>query len=343
VSTILILRRGGGPHLTVQDLGRPGYLDHGLSRGGAADPLALHEAAALLNQPVGFAAVEMAGSGGVFEVTENLRIALTGAPMHAHVDGRALAWNASHVLPRAAVLTIGGAREGVYGYLVPGGGIDTPLILGSRSAHRTAGVGRPLDTGMRLAIGTDDGAASANRQLDVLPRFAGGIVRAVPGLHFEMFSEADRARFEAGRFTRDTRGNRMGARFLPDGEGFAGATGLSVLSEVTLPGDIQVTGDGTPFVLLAECQTTGGYPRIGTVIPADLPKVAQAAPGTAIRFAFVSRDNALEAERAEAARRDALPSRTRRLAFRPEDIPDLLSQQLISGVTAGDDLERNRT
>ena len=336
----LIVRRGG-PQLTVQDLGRTGHLDHGLSRGGAADVLALHEGAALLGQPPGSAVVEMAGHGGVFEATEDLRIALTGAPMDAEMGGTALAWNASHVLPRGAVLAIGGAREGVFGYLHVGGGLETRALLGARSVHLAAGLGRPLETGDRLSVGAEDARGATGRQLDVPPRFAGGIIRAVAGLHFESFPEDARARFADMAFTRDARGNRMGARFLPEGEGFANASGLSVLSEITLPGDVQVTGDGAPVVLLAECQTTGGYPRIATVIPADLPRVAQTAPGKAIRFAFVSRQDALKAERAERASRAALASQTRNLVSGPGDVSDLLSQQLISGVTAGDDLEEN--
>lgn len=342
MSAGLIVRRGG-PHLTVQDLGRPGHLDHGLSRGGAADVLAQYEGAALLGQRPGCAAVEMAGHGGVFEATEDLTIALTGAPMDAEMGGTALSWNASHVLPRGAVLTIGRAREGVFGYLHVGGGLETLVLLGARSVHLAAGLGRPLETGDRISVGADDVRGATGRQLDVPSRFAGGIVRAVAGLHFESFPEDARAGFADAAFTRDARGNRMGARFLPEGEGFANASGLSVLSEITLPGDIQVTGDGAPVVLLAECQTTGGYPRIGTVIPADLPRVAQTAPGKVIRFAFVARQEALAAERDERARRAALASQTRRLVPGPGGMPDLLSQQLISGVTAGDDLEGNGT
>lgn len=131
----------------------------------------------------------------------------------------------------------------------------------------------------------------------------------------------------------------MGVRFLPSGPGFESNAGLSVLSEVIVPGDVQITGDGTPFVLLSECQTTGGYPRIGTVIPADLPRVAQAATGGILRFRFVGLDEAVAIERREAERRSKLTRSVMPLVRRPEDIPDLLSYQLVGGVTSGDDLE----
>ncbi len=117
----------------MQDLGRPGLLAKGLSRGGAADPLALAEGAALLGQRADFAAIEMTGMGGIFEAEgDSLRIALTGAPMQASIDGEPVAWNASHLLHRGQRLSIGAARKGTYGYLHVGGGIATEPFLGSR-------------------------------------------------------------------------------------------------------------------------------------------------------------------------------------------------------------------
>jgi len=327
-----------GPGVTVQDFGRPGYLACGLSRGGAADRLALHEGAALLGQSDDLAALEMAGMGGTFEATCDMRIALTGAPMRASIDGAPLAWNASHPLPAGARLTIGPATAGVYGYLHVGGGIATPDILGARSAHLAAGIGRALAAGDSLPVGEDRGS-DTGRLLDPDDRFSGGEVRVVAGYQTPMFPDEELARFEQTRFTRDARGNRMGVRLNPDGEGFAARAGLTVLSEAIVPGDIQVTGDGAPFVLMAECQTTGGYPRIGAVLPCDLPRVAQAAPGAHLRLRFVPPDAALAAERRAAEARATLRRRLGHLTRDPRDIRDLLSYQLISGVIAGNEEE----
>ncbi len=332
-----ILRRGG-PQLSIQDMGRSGALSQGLSRGGAADRLALVEGAALLGQPDTLAAIEMAGLGGEFEATAELRIALTGAPMRAEIDGVAVVWNASHLVPRGGRLKIGGVLDGNYGYLHVGGGFDTLDLLGSRSDHRAAGVGRPLDTGMTIPVGKDTGDEVGFR-LEPVARFGGGVLRIVPSLQTDLFPVSERDRFIATAFRRDARGNRMGAPLVSDGDRFGGDAGLSVLSEVVVPGDIQITGDGTPFVLLAECQTTGGYPRIGTVIPCDIPRAAQAGAGSEIRFVFVTMDEALAAERAAATERKALRSRRQRLVRRPQDIRDLLSYQLISGMTAGRDAD----
>ncbi|MGL4279131.1 MAG: biotin-dependent carboxyltransferase family protein, partial [Albidovulum sp.] len=155
----------------------------------------------------------------------------------------------------------------------------------------------------------------------------------LPTAQTGMFSPADRARFEATVFRRDTAGNRQGVR-LSGGEAFATEGQRSLLSEIVAPGDIQMTGEGVPYVLLAECQTMGGYPRIASVVPDDLPIVAQAAAGDSLRFRFVTLEEALADYR---ARRPGgtLKIATRRLLRDPREMADLLSYQLIGGVTDG--------
>ena len=104
-----------------------------------------------------------------------------------------------------------------------------------------------------------------------------------------------------------------------------------------MPGDIQMTGDGTPFVLLPECQTTGGYPRIGTVIPADLPRVVQAGPGVTLRFEVIDLPDAIEVHRRHIATLAKLPATIRPLLRDPAQMQDLLSYQLIGGVISAHD------
>ncbi len=339
MSRTLIVHRAG-PNLTIQDQGRPGNLAFGLSRGGAADQLAMAEGAALLGQDVTYSALEMAGMGGEFEATENMRFALTGARMPVSIDGVRIAWNASHLLEVGARLSIGAAEIGSYGYLHLGGGFQAPETLGAQSAHLAAGIGGVVPPGDQLSVGADGNGRQVGFKLAHDPRFSGGTVRLVPSLQTEFFDPKEIERFEATEFRRDTRGNRMGVRIVPEGPGFHTDTGLTVLSEVIVPGDVQITGDGTPFVLLSECQTTGGYPRIGSVLPADLPRVAQARAGDVIRFRFITLSEAVAVERNEAMRRKGLGGKVEPLVRNPHDVIDLLSYQLISGVTAGDDLER---
>lgn len=322
-----------GPAATVQDQGRPGLLDQGVSRGGAADLLALAEGAALLRQSPDRAALEMAGFGGTFEATGPMRIALTGAPMVAALDGAALAWNASHQMQAGQRLEIGAARRGVYGYLHVGGGIDTEPVLGARATHVAAGLGRAVTEGDLLPAGPD-GGNETGLTLDVEDRFSGGELRIVESFQSGLFPVDVRARFASTAFRRGSRANRMGVEMLSEGPGFAAAGQLNILSEVIVPGDVQMTGDGKPFVLLREAQTTGGYPRIGTVLPCDLPKVAQAQPGTQMWFRWVTLDEGLRLQLAYDKAVRGLPGACHPLLRDPRNIADLLSYQLISGAVS---------
>lgn len=322
-----------GPGLSLQDLGRPGFRAQGLTIGGAADPVALYEGAAILGQSANLAALEMAGSGGAFRVSVDMRIALTGAEMAANIDGDPLIWNASYLLPAGATLTIGGARNGSYGYLHVGGGFDTSPQMGSRSSHLSAGLGRALQAGDSLPLG-QDGTGQAGMTLTPVTRFGGGAVRVVASMQTASFSPDTRDRFTQTEFVRDARANRMGVRMDQPGEGFTTEGQLTIVSEVIVPGDIQITGDGAPFVLMYECQTTGGYPRIGTVIPCDLPRVAQAQTGAAIRFEFVEMAEAIALQTRFLAELKALPSKVTPLVRDPANIRDLLGYQLISGAVS---------
>lgn len=337
MSAALIVRRAG-PGVTVQDLGRAGYLAYGISRGGAADRLALAEGAALLGQDISCAALEMVGAGGEFEATADIRIALTGAPMRASVDGTTVAWSASHRLTAGSRLSIGPVTSGTYGYLHVGGGLATPEFLGSRSTHLSAGLGATVSAGDHLPCGVDPNPDETGLVLDAEPRFDGGTVRIVPGPQTPLFEDTAIGAFEATTFARDARSSRMAVRLSGDCPQLSSEAGLSVLSEVIMPGDIQITGDGTPFVLMSECQTTGGYPRIGSVLPSDLPRVAQTPAGTRLQFSFVTLEEAVNIEAKARAHIAGLRSRLRPLIRDPHSIRDLLSYQLISGVTAGEDL-----
>lgn len=320
-----------GPGVAVQDQGRPGFLADGLTRGGAADLRAVHEGAALLRQSPALAVLEMVGTGGSFEATQPMRIALTGAAMTATIDGANAVWNASHLVPAGAKLVIGPSRDGTYGYLHVGGGFDTEMLLGSRATHQSVGLGALVAKGQTLPVAADAGR-DVGMTLPRDPRFSGGDIRIVPSMQTEDFEQTIRARFEATEFRRDPRANRQGVRLDSDGEGFSNPKQLSIVSEVIVPGDIQVTGDGTPFVLMAECQTTGGYPRIGTVLPCDLPRVAQAPAGAALRFHFVDLAEGADIQARAVADLAKLGQTVTPLIRDPHTMQDLLSYQLIGGV-----------
>jgi 5-oxoprolinase (ATP-hydrolysing) subunit C len=333
---ITILR--AGPGVTVQDMGRPGWLAQGLSAGGAMDRLALFEGAALLGQSSDLAALEIGASFVRLLTDAPLRIALIGAPMRATCDGAALVWNASHAIAAGSIIEVT-ALVGGYGYLCIGGGIDTPVVLGSRSAHLAAGIGRSVLANDILLIYPDTGERSGLK-LALTDRCTATTLRFTRGPQTALFDADTLARFQTTQFIKDTRGNRMGQRLT--GGLFASADGLSILSEAVLPGDIQITGDGTPFVLLAESQTTGGYPRIGRILPCDIPAFVQLPIGSKFTLQYVDINIAQEIETSEARRRLTLASALSPLIRDPATIPDLLGYQLISGVTRGDELEEDK-
>ncbi|MBN2742065.1 MAG: biotin-dependent carboxyltransferase family protein [Rhodobacteraceae bacterium] len=334
-----ILIRKAGPGLSVQDLGRVGQTHIGLSRGGAADRLALYEAAALLGLSAPIAAIEMAAIGGDFEVTQPTRIALTGAAMRASIDSHPVVWSASHLLQPGQILRIGAAMRGVYGYLSFAGGIEIMPRLGSRATHLSAGLGAALTAGARLPLGADNALETGARVLHCDNRFEGGTLRYISGPQTELFDTVTRARFDQTRFTRSPSGNRQGVALDFEDTKFPAQAPDGLASDFIQEGDIQMTGAGHPFVLLAECQTIGGYPRIGTVLDCDIPKIAQAPAGAPLRFTHVT---LAEADRIAATQANLLQNLRRQttdLIRDPRMIPDLLAYQLISGVTAGRDLE----
>ncbi|KKL54604.1 hypothetical protein LCGC14_2263760 [marine sediment metagenome] len=155
-----------GPGSSVQDMGRRGYLAQGLSRGGAADRLALLEGAALLDQPTDCAALELTAAGAVLSFDAPTRIALTGAPMPARLGDQALVWNASHAVPAGGVLTLGPVQRGVFAYLHVGGGIDRDSFVAMRT-ERDASLKMPrliipsLQVNMRAGTVPVDEAGNA--------------------------------------------------------------------------------------------------------------------------------------------------------------------------------------
>ena len=331
MATLHLTRVAGGS--TVQDLGRPGYLAQGLSRGGAADRLALFEAAALLGQAPGLAALELTGPAAI-RFDAPVRVALTGAPMKATRTGETLAWTTSHAMGAGDELSLTPTGAGVWSYLSVGGGIDMDPVMGSRSAHLSAGIGQPLEAGATLPVGRDAGGETG-LTLDPERGDPKAPIRILPSTHTHLFDGETLTRFQNTAFRRSPRGNRQGVRLDHDGPPFATGAQLSLLSEIIVPGDIQMTGDGVPYLLGPECQSVGGYPRIGSVVPADMARAMQCPPRATMRFAMVTHEEALADHLSQERQLKRLKGRVRPRIRDPHDIPDLLRYQLIGGVTTG--------
>jgi 5-oxoprolinase (ATP-hydrolysing) subunit C len=318
---------------TVQDGGRSGWLRHGVPGSGALDRRALALANLLVGNRADAGALEMTLSGGTFAVRGGtVRIALAGADMSLAIDGAAAARERSHTLTPGAVVRIGAARNGARAYLAVAGGFAIAPLFGSVATHLRAGIGSgPLHAGMVLPV---SGAAPAGPEL----RFAGDWprtlrIRVVPGPQADHFAPSALATLGAAAFTVTARSDRMGLRLA--GPPLAHARGYDIVSDGIAPGSIQVPGDGQPIILLADRQTTGGYPKIATVISADLPELGQKRPGDIVRFAIVTLEDAVAARRALAAWFATLQRHVVPLAGALAS-EHLLAANLISGVTDGD-------
>lgn len=289
-SRLTVMR--AGPLTSIQDGGRFGMLRHGISASGPMDAGAFAEAGALAG----------GGSGGMEFTVAGLEIRLeqgryragfAGGGFTVKHNGLALGWPGHVVLKAGDVLAITPGQRGNYGYLRFGADIAVPSVMGSLATSSRAGLGglngRVLRAGDVVELtGKSAGTATDSVRPDPLT----GPIRVIWGLHADLFPQALRERFLATAFTVSWRLDRMGVR-LDDGAGvFAGAVALSLVSDAIVPGDIQILGDGTPIVLMRDHQPTGGYPRIATIISADLDRFAQLRPGSPVAFEPVTVEHA---------------------------------------------------
>ena len=330
VPLIEIIRATVG--LSIQDMGRTGTTAIGLSQGGAMDKLALIEASALLGKTHPSPAIEFMGVGGSLRVLCDMTIALTGGEMHAKVGDRLLQWNATHTLNAGEIMELSAPKSGVYGYLTPHAELAMPRVFDSQSSHVSAGVGHWLQTG-DIINGTPM-AFVRSMKIRAIDRLGGGTVRYLAGPQTDLFSDVDRERFHATPFRASHIANRRGVKIDFEGAPFTPQNAHSIVSDIIVTGDIQMTGDGEPYVLMSECHTMGGYPRIGTVVPADLPILAQAKAGTPIRFEQITLEQT-DMIMADPISATTLSTRLSTLVRDPTEISDLLSYQLISGAVTG--------
>jgi allophanate hydrolase len=332
-----------GLYATVQDLGRVGYQNIGVPVSGALDGFGLRLANALVGNPQGMAALEILASGLTLEVTaDSARLALVGTGASLGIRGenpRVVAAGQSVTVQRGYVVQIALGRQSACCYLAVEGGIAVPKILGSASTYARAALGglngRALQRGDVLPLVL--GCASERTELRAAappPAGADRPIRIVLGpqqKHFrkEAFATLLDAEF---RVSKDT--DRMGMRL--DGPLLRHRRGWDIVSDAIATGSIQVPGSGQPIVLLADHQTTGGYPKIATVISADLPRLGRCRPGDPLRFVSVELEAAeemcREAEREFAKLVGALEPAPSEIEL---DIESLYGANLISGVTAG--------
>lgn len=284
----------------VQDLGRRGYAHLGVPVAGAADAFSLRAANLLVGNPEDAAVLELTGGGARLRFEEPARIALTGGAAEITLDGAPQAMHQTLAVPAGAALEVGHMFGGWRIYLAVAGGIQVQQILGSASTDTLSGLGpAPLVQETKLAVGV--APEPAGFYLRAPSAYTREVrLRVLPGPQQDWFSSAARHGFVSGSYRVLPQSDRTGVR-LEGGEVERGRQGeLPSMGMVT--GAVQVPGNGQPIVLLPNHGATGGYPVIAVVVAADLAALAQLAPGDQLRFAPVSRDEAMDALRTQERR-----------------------------------------
>ncbi|HLZ01383.1 MAG TPA: biotin-dependent carboxyltransferase family protein [Bradyrhizobium sp.] len=299
-----------GPASSVQDRGRHGVQRYGLVPSGAMDSLALAAANALVGNDPSAACIEVGPFMASFTARDGaVRVALTGSPRGADVAGRAIAMNTSMAIADGETLTLGLAKGGAFSYLAIDGGIDGGATFGSRSVNQRAGLGSPYPRPLQVSDEFPAKAASGatDRQIE-LPDLSGPI-RVVLGPQDDEFSDEAKALFLDSEWKVSATSDRMGYRL--EGPAIKHLHGHNIVSDGTVNGSIQVPGNGAPIVLMPDRGTTGGYPKIATVISADFGRFAQTPAGIAFRFKAVSMQEAQAEAKKFAALLRGLPERLR--------------------------------
>ena len=284
-----LLVEDAGLLTTVQDTGRWGYQHFGVSVSGAMDLTAHRRANRLVGNPPAAATLEITLVGPVLRFETAMRIGVAGAAFELRLDACAVSTDTVLCAEAGQILAFGRRLAGARAYLAAAGGFAVPSVLGSRSTHLRSGMGglagRALRSGDRLAVGSSRGVPrrepAARKWGRRLPS-GGARVRVLPGPHAGLFDPAALRRLQSARYTIRPESDRMGYRL--DGAPIPGPEGLSLLSQGFPIGALQVVPSGGVIVAMADRQTAGGYPRVATVITADVPVLGQLAPGDWIEF-----------------------------------------------------------
>jgi allophanate hydrolase len=334
-----------GALASVQDLGRVGWRRLGVPRAGALDPGALRLANALAGNDGAHAAIEFFVAGPTLKALDApVRLGLAGdfAPTLLRAGGATQqleSWRSVTLAPGDA-LKLGAPRASRVGYVAIAG-LAVESVLGSASTYLRAQLGpnggRALRDGDRLqaaaAQAPEPGRHPTERWLRMRPVPSGAPIRVVLGPQADHFDADAIAAFFAGEWRVSSDADRMGVRLQGTVLVHRRDKGAEIVSDATVPGSVQVPGNGAPIVLLADGQTAGGYPKIATVVSSDLPRLACAPVGSVLRFAAVSVAEAEDAARAHEARVQAMIASVREVAFDGDiDLDAIYASNLVSGM-----------
>lgn len=300
-----------GPASSIQDAGRPGSQRYGLPPSGVMDRLSLAAANVLVGNAPMAAAIELGPFGAAFTARGGcVRIALSGAQRNGDIAGHPVAFDTSMTIAEGETLTLGFARTGSFSYLAIEGGIAGEAVFGSISVNARAGLGSPYPRPLQAGDGLEVAAASGapERRIE-LPALSDAPIRVVLGPQDDEFADEAKAAFLGSEWKISATSDRMGYRL--EGPVIRHLRGHNIVSDGTVNGSIQVPGNGQPIVLMPDRGTSGGYPKIATVISADFGRFAQISAGRSFRFKGVSMAEAQAEAKKFAELMRTLPDRLR--------------------------------
>ncbi|MGE7903137.1 biotin-dependent carboxyltransferase family protein [Peribacillus sp. NPDC094092] len=293
---------------SIQDLGRKGFQQHGVIVSGAMDGHSLRIANMLVGNEEGEAVLEITLMGPTIMIEKNCLISITGGNLSPAIDNRAVPMWKPILVKKGSILRFEGCKSGCRAYLSVSGGFAIPEVMESKSTYLRAGIGGYMGRALKAddVLAFDEplkiigdrafkGSFSFPKWFVNEKEFMPGgkpLIRFIDGSQYERFTDSSKDSFVAGTYKVSNQSDRMGYRL--SGSTLELKDNGELLSEAVTNGSVQVPPDGNPIILLADSQTTGGYPKIAQVITADLPIIAQVKPGESIQF---SRVNLKEAEK----------------------------------------------
>lgn len=285
---------------TIQDEGRWGYQSSGVSVAGPMDPCAHRIVNALVGNARSAASLEITLLGPELEFEDERVVAVGGADFDVTLNNHPMPRNTAWVAPAGALLRFGARHRGARAYLGIEGGLAVPPIFGSRATHLAGAMGgihgRVLEAGDRLPLGERRRAGGLTRRgapVAVEGSEQPTRLRILPGPNRESFTAHALEALQSGPYVVEPASDRMGFRL--QGPPLAHSGGADIISDATALGALQVPASGQPILLMADRPTTGGYPKIATVITADISAAGQLAPGDALVFVMCGRSEALAA------------------------------------------------
>ena len=286
-----------GPRTTIQDRGRLGYQNSGFAPGGFIDRVASEMANLLVGNEASEAVLEFCLMGPTLQFDETVNIAVCGGDFEIVFDGMAFSADKAVRVPAGSTVKIKTGKTGIYGSIAVGGGLDIPVVMGSRSTNLRCGIGgfegRALQAGDTIGL-RDPGNGKKDMSWRWVPSrklispddHEVAKVRVIAGPQEEMFTEEGLRTFYGSAYEITALSDRMGYRL--EGPKVEAADGYDILSDGIVNGSVQISGNGQPIVMMADRQTTGGYAKIATVISADIPLFAQLRPGQKVQFEKVT-------------------------------------------------------